>query len=190
MSRRRIEKIKEERRAQLREKLKSEGCRSHSDEAVATKAEVKLRRTSEDVALWNVDVVPLRQVNRENDRHQLSSVKSWPKQTTPGDQRRRDSAKQASIDVVDKKPPPGRTSPVKTSPVKSSPTKTSPLKSSPVKSQPTRSPAQQAETIVRKQDLSPPKRIRDRAAMFECRSQKEQARPPPQRLARADLSSF
>ncbi|XP_037516464.1 uncharacterized protein LOC119393491 isoform X1 [Rhipicephalus sanguineus] len=190
VSRRRIEKIKEERRAQLREKLKSEGCRSHSDEAVTTKAEVKLRRTSEDVALWNVDVVPLRQANRENERHQLSSVRSWPKQTTPGDQRRRDSAKQASIDIADKKPPPGRTSPVKTSPVKSSPTKTSPLKSSPVKSQPTRSPAQQAETIVRKQDLSPPKRIRDRAAMFECRSQKEQARPPPQRLARADLSSF
>nr|XP_050034927.1 uncharacterized protein LOC126531447 isoform X1 [Dermacentor andersoni] len=190
VSRRRIEKIKEERRAQLREKLKSEGCRSQSDEAVTTKAEVKLRRTSEDVALWNVDVVPLRQVNRENERHQLSSVRSWPKQATSGDQRRRDSTKQIGADVVDKKPPPGRTSPVKTSPVKSSPTKTSPLKSSPVKSQPTRSPAQQTETIVRKQDLSPPKRIRDRAAMFECRSQKEQARPAPPRLARADLSSF
>ncbi|XP_077525010.1 GTPase-activating protein CdGAPr isoform X1 [Amblyomma americanum] len=190
VSRRRIEKIKEERRAQLREKLKSESCRSQSDEAVVTKAEAKLRRTSDDVALWNVDIVPLRQANRENERQQLPGVRSWPKQTASGDQRRRDSAKQTTIDVVDRKPPAGRTSPVKTSPVKSSPTKTSPIKSSPIKSQPARSPAQQAETIIRKQDLSPPKRIRDRAAMFECRSQKEQARPPPPRLARADLSSF
>ncbi|XP_077563428.1 GTPase-activating protein CdGAPr isoform X2 [Haemaphysalis longicornis] len=200
VSRMRIEKIKEERRAQLREKLKSESSRCQPDEAAMTKAEAKLKRTSDDVGLWNVDVVPLRQANRENERQQMAGVRSWPtNKTTLGDQRKRDSVKQTTIDVVDaagKKPPIGRTSPVKTalptktSPVKGLPTKTSPVKTSPAKSQPLRSPSQQTDAITRRQDLSPPKRIRDRAAMFECRSQKEQARPAPPRLARADLSSF
>ncbi|XP_064470782.1 uncharacterized protein LOC135385411 isoform X2 [Ornithodoros turicata] len=44
-----------------------------------------------------------------------------------------------------------------------------------------------SDAVSRKEDLSPPKRIRDRAAMFECRNQKEQH--APHRITRTDLPS-
>ncbi|CAN7982846.1 unnamed protein product, partial [Ixodes hexagonus] len=156
VSRKRIEKFKEERRAQLREKLKSESFRSEE----CTKLDVtKQRRTSDggttDLTTRNVGAVSLRRTNKNLESQQATDSRSWQKPT--GD-RKRDLLKQNTEPTLTEKQPA------------------------------VPRPQQQVEPVAKRQDLSPPKRIRDRAAMFECRSKKEPPHPQP-RLARADLSS-
>ncbi|KAG0433734.1 hypothetical protein HPB47_019636 [Ixodes persulcatus] len=156
VSRKRIEKFKEERRAQLREKLKSESFRSEE----AVKLDVtKQRRTSDgeapELTARNVATVPLRRTSKNLENQQATDSRSWQK--PPGD-RKRDLLKQSAESAATEKQPA------------------------------VPRPQQPVEPVAKRQDLSPPKRIRDRAAMFECRSKKEPPHPQP-RLARADLSS-
>ncbi|XP_029842962.3 uncharacterized protein LOC8041089 isoform X1 [Ixodes scapularis] len=156
VSRKRIEKFKEERRAQLREKLKSESFRS---EEVVKLDVTKQRRTSDgeapELAARNVATVPLRRTSKNLENQQATDGRSWQK--PPGD-RKRDLLKQSAESAATEKQPA------------------------------VPRPQQPVEPMAKRQDLSPPKRIRDRAAMFECRSKKEPPHPQP-RLARADLSS-
>lgn len=154
--RKRIEKIKEERRAQLREKLKSESFRT--DDGPRVIDVVKQRRTSDgeipNMPVCGADPLPARRTVRAAETQKTSESRPMHRQVND---RKRDLTKQAAADPVSTERKPARVS-------------------------------QHVEPVTKRQDLSPPKRIRDRAAMFECRGKKETPHPQP-RLARADLSS-